>query len=264
MTQDPHPRPDGSPGDSSPRRGIAALFDAPPAAVVAAVGQYARARRAQISAIDLLAARDLPEALWIAFIDVADAPFLEEDDEPPEAVSPLALVCDADEDYDEVGAHLLDALQAGRYRLESYPNGRTVVLVDGRPRALVTVGAGVVWRPEDLLEIADDGVEPSELPPEPITVVAVARRPRGSFWEPPGADVVEKLNAACRAIETARDRDDDTTIRIEVGAWSNVGTDIVLPPDLLGRLAHDRVHLHIQAQPHVGAYLVRAARDGEV
>ena len=92
----------------------------------------------------------------------------------------------------------------------------------------------------------------------------MARRPLGSFWEPPGADVVEKLSAVCRGIETARDLDHDTTIRIEVGAWSNVGTDIALPPDLLGRLARDQIHLHIQAQPHVGAYLVRAAREGEV
>ena len=114
MTRDPDPRSGGSPGDSSPPRGIAALFDAPPAAMVATVGRYARAKRAQISAIDLLATRDLPEAPWTAFIDVSDAPFLEEDDEPPDAVSPLALVCDADEDYDEVGAQLLDALQAGR------------------------------------------------------------------------------------------------------------------------------------------------------
>ena len=264
MSRDPDPQPHGSAGDDLPSGDVDALFDAPPTAVVADVCRYARAERTQISALDLLATRDLPDAPWIAFLEVADAPFVEGDEEPPGSVFPLALVVDEDEDYAEVGEQVLDALRAGRYRLESYPNGRTVVLVDGRPRALVTVGTGVRWRPEDLLEIADDGVEPSEFPPEPITVVAVVRRPRGSFWEPPGTDLVQKLNAVCRAIEVAGDLDEETTVRIEVGAWSNTGTDVLLPPDLLARMARARVHLHIQAQPHVGAYLVRAARNGEV
>jgi hypothetical protein len=228
------------------------------------VCRYVRAGQAQISATDLLAIRELADAPWIPFIDVADTPFPEDEEEPPEAVSPLALICDENEEYDEVGEQLLEALHAGRYGMETYPNGRSVVLVDGRPRALVTTGVGVRWRPEDLLEIANDGVDPAELPPEPIRVIAVARRAGGSFWEPPGADVLEKLGAVCRAIETAGDLDHATTVRVEVGAWSNIGTDLFLPPDLLARLARDQVHLHIQAQPHPGAYLLRAAREGEI
>ena len=260
MTDIPSPRmPRGDDGGD-----FAVLRDRPPEAVLAALRAYAADGRARWVEVDLLTTRDTESAPMVAILEVADQPFREEDedeDEEPQPTSWAALLLPSeDEDTDDFAQYVIDGLATGAGTLRVHRNGRAAYEIDGRPVALLTIGAGVVWRPEDTLDMADAPTVEA-LPERPIRVWVYGAAD-ASGWEPPTTDAAKALTAVCERIEAAGGPRGATTVRIDVETWTVAGESVWLAPDLLERLARNRITLGFSAEPHRGAYLIRAAEEG--